>query len=109
MPTLMSAITQPSATGITAHAASASDTETSGASRKMPLLEPDGITGSLRTNFSRSAKRLQQAPRANDVGAAAQLHGGPDLAVGIEDIGDEDQQRHQQHQRLRQDDGRAMT
>ena len=40
MPTLMSAIAQPSATGITAQAPSASRQETKGASRKMPLLAP---------------------------------------------------------------------
>ena len=52
----MSAITQPALTGITAQAASASTQVTSGASRNTPLLAPSGITGSLRTNFSRSAK-----------------------------------------------------
>ena len=52
----MSAITQPALTGITAQAASASTQVTSGASRNTPLLAPAGITGSLTTNFSRSAK-----------------------------------------------------
>ena len=52
----MSAITQPTLTGITAQAASASTQETSGASRNTPLLAPAGITGSLSTNFSKSAK-----------------------------------------------------
>ena len=52
----MSAIAQPSSTGITAQAASASTAETSGASRNTPLLAPAGMTGSLKTNFSRSAK-----------------------------------------------------
>ncbi len=56
MPTLMSAITQPALTGITAQAASASTQVTSGASRNTPLLAPAGMTGSLSTNFSRSAK-----------------------------------------------------
>ena len=52
----MSAITQPTLTGITAQAASASVQVTSGASRNTPLLEPAGMTGSLNTNFNRSAK-----------------------------------------------------
>ena len=52
----MSAITQPALTGITAQAASASVQVTSGASRNTPLLEPAGMTGSLNTNFKRSAK-----------------------------------------------------
>ena len=49
-------MTQPASTGITAQAASASTQVTSGASRNTPLLAPAGITGSLSTNLSRSAK-----------------------------------------------------
>ena len=52
----MLAMAQPSATGMTAQAEIASTAETSGASRNTPLLAPDGMTGSLKTNFSRSAK-----------------------------------------------------
>ena len=52
----MSATTQPAATGITAQADSASVVVTSGASRKMPLLAPDGMTGSFSANLMRSAK-----------------------------------------------------
>jgi len=52
----MFAITQFLLTGITAQAASASTHVTSGASRNTPLLAPAGITGSLTTNFSKSAK-----------------------------------------------------
>ena len=51
----MFAITQFLLTGITAHAASASTQVTSGASRNTPLLAPAGITGSLTTNFNKSA------------------------------------------------------
>ena len=51
----MSAITHLALTGITAQAASASTQVTSGASRNTPLLAPAGITGSLTTNFSKSA------------------------------------------------------
>ena len=46
----------PALTGITAQAASASVQVTSGASRNTPLLAPAGMTGSLSTNFKRSAK-----------------------------------------------------
>src|SRR6266568_1588139 len=56
MPTLISAITQPALTGITAQAASASVQVTSGASKNTPLLALAGMVGSLTTNFSRSAK-----------------------------------------------------
>ena len=59
MPTLRSEITQRpqlfSLRGITAQAASASTEATSGASRNTPLSAPAGISGSLSTNFSRSA------------------------------------------------------
>ena len=52
----MSATAQPSATGMTAQAESAKPAVTIGASRKMPLLAPAGMIGSLNTNFRRSAK-----------------------------------------------------
>ena len=52
----MLAIAQPSLTGITAQVVIARIADTSGASRKTPLLAPDGMIGSLNTNFSRSAK-----------------------------------------------------
>ena len=55
MPTLMSLITQPSATGMTAQAAIASTTDTSGASTNTPLLALAGMIGSLRMNFRKSA------------------------------------------------------
>ena len=47
---------QPSSSGITAQAASASTVVISGASKKTVLSAPAGITGSLMTNFRRSAK-----------------------------------------------------
>ena len=52
----MSATAQPLATGMTAQAESASPAVTSGANRKIPLLAPAGMIGSLNTNLSRSAK-----------------------------------------------------
>ena len=55
MPTLILEITTPALTGITAQAASASVQVTSGANRNTPLLAPAGMTGSLSTNFKRSA------------------------------------------------------
>ena len=100
----MSEITQLGLTGITAQAASASTQETSGASRNTPLLAPAGITGSFSTNFSRSAKDCKQAPRADHVRAAADLHRRPDLAVGKQDVGDRDQQDHEHGDALDHDD-----
>ena len=76
--------------GITAQAASASSEVTSGASRNTPLSAPAGISGSLSTNFSKSAKDWQQAERAHHVGAAAHLHGRPHLAVHEQQEGDDD-------------------
>ena len=59
MPTFMSEMTHLpqlfSLTGMTAHAASAHIAVASGASRNTTLSAPDGITGSFRTNFKRSA------------------------------------------------------
>ena len=59
MPTLRSEMTHRpqlfSSSGMTAQAASAHTAVTSGASRKTPLSAPAGITGSLSTNFRRSA------------------------------------------------------
>jgi len=52
---LMLAIAQPSLTGMTAQVATARTTEISGASRNTPLLAPEGMIGSLKTNFRRSA------------------------------------------------------
>ena len=51
----MSATTHPSETGMTAHAAKASTTETSGASRNTPLLALAGMIGSLSINLKKSA------------------------------------------------------
>ena len=51
----MLAIAQPSATGITAQAASAKVTETIGAIRNTPLLAPAGMIVSLRMNLRKSA------------------------------------------------------
>ena len=56
MPTLISAMTQPSSSGMTAQADSARMQVTKGAIMKTPLLAPSGITTSLKTNFRRSAK-----------------------------------------------------
>jgi hypothetical protein len=83
---------------------SASDTATSGASRNT-LVGARWNHRLLEDELQKVGKGLQQAPRANHVRTAAQLHGSPDLAVGVEDVGDEQQQSHQHQQRLRQNDG----
>jgi hypothetical protein len=82
MPTLMSAITQPVAHGITAQARKRQHAGDSGASRNTPLLAPAGMTISLKHELQQVGEGLQQAERADDVGALAQLHRRPDLAVG---------------------------
>ena len=51
-------------------------------------------------------ERLQQAERADDVGPLAQLHRRQDLALGVGQVGDRDQQRHDDQQDLADDDRR---
>ena len=63
----------------------------------------------LEDEFQKVGERLQQPPRTDDVRAAAQLHRRPDLAVGIEDVGDEDQQHDDQHDRLQEHDQRRAA
>ena len=58
----------------------------------------------LEDELQKVGEGLQRAPRTDDVRAAAKLHRRPDLAVGVEQIGDEDQQNDDQHDRLQQDD-----
>ena len=62
----------------------------------------------LEDELQQVGEGLQQAPGTDHVRAAAQLHRRPDLAVGIEDVGDEDQQDDEQHDRLQQDDQRRQ-
>ncbi len=91
MPTLISAIIQPTLTGITAQAASASTQVTSGASRN--ALVGAVRNGRLREDeFQQVGEGLKQPPRADNVRTATQLHRRPDLAVGQQDIGDANQQ-----------------
>ena len=54
----------------------------------------------LHQHLQRVGERLQQAERPDHVRAFAQLHRRQDLALGIGQVGDADQQRHQQRQRL---------
>ena len=50
----------------------------------------------LQRELDQVGEGLEQAPGAHHVGPAAHLHGGPDLAVGPQQIGDDDQQaRHE--------------
>ena len=60
----------------------------------------------LEDEFQQVGEGLEQAPGADDVRAATQLDGRPDLAVGEKDIGDEKQQRDEQKQRLSDHDRR---
>ena len=100
----MSAITQPAATGITAQADSAS------IARDQRREQEDALVGAgrdhrlLEHEFQEIGEGLEQAPGPDDVRAAAQLHRRPDLAVGVEEIGDEDQERDHEEQALHDDD-----
>ena len=89
---------------MTAQPASASTQVTSGASRNTPWLAPAGMTGSLSRNFKQIGEGLQQAPGPDHVGAAPDLHRGPDLAVGQKNIGDGNQKDDKQQQALRDHD-----
>ena len=51
-----------------------------GASRNHRLLEDE---------LQKVGERLEQTPRTDHVRAAAHLHGSPDLAVGVQNVGDE--------------------
>ena len=79
----MLAIAQPASSGITAQAESASTEITSGASRNMTLLARRRDHRLLQHELQEIGEGLEQAERADHVRAAAQLHGRPDLAVGI--------------------------
>jgi hypothetical protein len=61
----------------------------------------------LEDELQQVGEALQQAEGADHVRAAAQLHRRPDLAVGEQDEGDEDQQADQQQQALAGDDQRG--
>ena len=99
----MSAITQPALTGITAQAASASVQVTSGASRNTPLLAPAGMTSSLNTNFSRSAKDCSSPNGPTTFGPRRICTAAQILRSAQQHIGDRDQQDDEQQQRLRHD------
>ena len=96
----MLASAQPASSGITTQAESASTEVTSGARKNTTLSAPAGIIGSLKHELQQVREGLQQAERPDDVGTAAHLHGRPDLAVGEQDVGREDQQRDEEQQPL---------
>jgi hypothetical protein len=98
MPTLMSAITQPASSGITAQAASASTDRDQRRQQEHDLVGARRDDRLLEHELEQVGEGLQQAEGADDVGAAAQLHRRPDLAVGEQDEGDEDQQRDEEEQ-----------
>ena len=100
----MSAIAQPALSGMTAQAASDRVHITSGASRNMPLLAGRRDHRLLQHELEQVGEGLEQAPGADHVRAAAQLHRRPDLAVGIERVGDEDEEGDEHEQALAQHD-----
>ena len=58
----------------------------------------------LEDEFQQVGEGLQQPQRPDHIGAAAHLHRRPDLAVGVEQEGDEDEQADEQHDALKRRD-----
>ena len=58
----------------------------------------------LQHELQKVGEGLEQAPGADHVGSAPDLHRRPDLAVGQQDVGDRDQQHHEQQHALRDHD-----
>ena len=99
-PTLMSLIDQPSATGMTAQADIASTTDTSGAKHEHALVGARRNDRFLEHELEEVRERLEDAPRSDHVGPAAQLHRAPDLALEIDERRGGEKQAHQQQQAL---------
>ena len=97
----MSAIAQPSFTGITAQAIIASMKVSIGARMNSSAVGPGRDDRLLHQHLQRVGEGLQQAEGPDHVRPLAQLHRRQDLALGLGQVGDADQQRHQQRQRLR--------
>jgi hypothetical protein len=85
----------PELNGITAQASSATVKVTMGPIRNRPLLAAVGNDGFLKEDLQTVGEGLQQAERAHHVGTATQRHGGPDLAVDIDDHGHREHHRQQ--------------
>ena len=95
----MLAIAQPSATGMTAQADERQHRGHQRRQQEHALVGAGRDDRLLEDELEQVGEGLQQPPGADDIRAAAQLHRRPDLAVGIEQIGDEDQQHDEQQQR----------
>ena len=106
MPTLMSAITQPSSNGTTAQATSAVMKVIIGAMMNSDAVGARRDDGLLQHQLEAVGEGLQQAERADHVGAAAELDRGPDLAVDVGHVGDGHEQRHGDGEALEQDQDR---
>ena len=85
---------------MTAHAANASTTETSGASTNTPLLALAGMIGSLRMNLKKSANGWRTPHGPTTFGPAPQLHRAPDLSLNVDQRRRREQQAHEQQQAL---------
>ena len=72
---------------------------------KHALVGAGGDDRLLEHELDEIGERLEQSPRADHVRPAPDLDGGPDLAVGIDDVGDGNQQDDEQQHALRHDDG----
>ena len=106
MPTLMSASTQPSSNGITAQATSARMKVIIGASRNTTLLAPVGMMVSLSSSFRPSANGCSRPNGPTTLGPWRSCIAAQHLALGIGQVGDGQQQRHDDRQELQHDQDR---
>ena len=72
--------------------------------QEQPLVRARRDHRLLEHELEKIGEGLQQPPRPDDVRTAAHLHRRPDLAVGIERVGDVDQERDEEQQALPDDD-----
>ena len=100
----MSETTQPSASGITAQEAKARVAVTSGRKQEQALVRARRDHRLLEHELEKVGEGLQQPPWPDDVRTAAHLHRRPDLAVGVERIGDVDEERDEEQQALPDND-----
>ena len=94
----MSAIAQPSATGITAQAANARTTRDQRREHEHALVGARRDDRLLEDELEEVGEGLQHAPRADDVRPAPDLDRAPDLALGVDQHRGGQQHEDQQQQ-----------
>src|SRR5262249_40915777 len=96
----MSATTHPSETGMTAQAAKASTTDTSGASRNTPLLALAGMIGSLRINLKKSANGWRMPHGPTTFGPRRSWNRAQDFSLNVDKPRRRQEQADEQHEAL---------